>query len=73
MLAQYCINIVFFNQMFYMPEILSQGAGMRLALHDPRDVPQVDEYGLYLAPSTFTDIGIQKVCNHCFTHKTRLI
>ena len=41
----------------YMPEAFSQESGMRLVLHHPRAFPQVDEYGLNLAPNTFTDIS----------------
>ncbi len=38
---------------------------MRVALHHPNDLPKVNEYGMNLAPSTFTDIGITEVFIDC--------
>ena len=53
---------LFLNQQFYMPDSLSEVAGAKITIHDPREFPSADAYGLNVQPSTAVSMAVQKVC-----------
>ena len=49
------------DQLFYMSNKLSQKAGAKVVIHNPRDYPMPEEFGIDLHPGTSSSVALQMV------------
>ncbi|CAG0883336.1 unnamed protein product [Darwinula stevensoni] len=52
---------LYLDQDDYMSNVVSESAGIRLAVHANNELPSPDEQGLYLQPNTHTSVALQAV------------
>ncbi len=52
---------LYLDQRMYLPDSMTPEAGIRLAIHHPTDLAQVDELGLNLAPNSLTSVALERV------------
>ena len=53
---------------YYSCHVEQLQAGVRLAVHDVEEWPLIDEYGMDISPSSYTQIAITEVSNEILSN-----
>ena len=61
------------DQLDYADGPLTKTAGARIVVHDPRDLPRVDEDGMNLEPNTASSIGYQRVTTWLYVYNNLFV